>query len=138
MKRCTSRMFTGFIDRLPAAALVAGMLAHAPGRSRQRIVQDHGVERVFQPALLVELQEARNVHVQRAAVFAGRKRQLLADARLAAARHDVVFELLAEMAHRGQHGIGRGLPQPAQRAFADVAAQLVEKSPGDACVPRLR
>ena len=126
MKRCTSRMLTGFVDGLPAAALVARMLAHAPGGAGQRIVQDHGLEGVLQPALLVELQEARNVHVQRTTVLAGRQRQFLADARLAALRDDVVFELLAEVPHGGEHRVGRGLAQAAQRAVADVAAQLVQ------------
>ena len=81
MKRCTSRMFTGFVDAGAAAAVVARMLADAAGGGRQRIVHDHGLERVLQPVFLVQLQEARDVHVQRAGVLARRKRQVLADAR---------------------------------------------------------
>src|SRR5689334_6308423 len=103
------------------------MLAYASGGRGQRIVENDGEERLFQISFLVELQEARDVHVQRAAVFAGRQRQLLADASGAAAGEDVVLELAAEMAQRGQHRIGRRLAQAAQRAVTNVAAQFVEK-----------
>ena len=127
MKRCTSRMFTDFVERLAAAAIVAGMLADAARGCGQRIVEDHGLESVFQPALLIKLEEARNVHAQRATVLAGREGQLLADAGAAAMRDDVVFVLLAEVAHGGEHGIGRRLAEPAERTLADHAAQLVEQ-----------
>ena len=114
------------VHRLAAAALVARMLADPAGRTGQRVVHDDGLERFLQPAFLVELQEARDVHVQRAAVLAGRQRQFGADAGHAAMGDDVVFELLAEVPHGGQHRVGRRLAQAAQRAVADVAAQLVQ------------
>ena len=50
------------IEGLAAAAVVAGMLADPSRGCGQRIVQDHGFEGVLQPALLVKLQETRNVH----------------------------------------------------------------------------
>ena len=40
---------------------------------------------------------------------------------------DVVLVLVAEVADGGQHGIGRGLAQPAERRLADHAAQFVEQ-----------
>ena len=103
------------------------MLAHPARGRRQRIVHDDGEKRVLQPVLFVQLQEPRNVHVQRATVFAGRKRQFFAHAGLAAPRHDVVLELVTEMPQRGQYRIGRGLAQSAQRAIANVAAEFVEE-----------
>ena len=115
------------IDGLPAAAAVARMLADAPRRGGQRIVEDHGHERIFQPVLLIELQEARNVHVQRATVFAGRERQFLAHAGRAAPRENVIFKLVAEVPHGGEHRIGRRLSQAAERAVANVAAQFVQE-----------
>ena len=88
--------------------------------------------------LPVELEEARNVHAQRATVFAGRERQFLADAGAAAMRNDVVFVLIAEVAHGGEHGIGRGLAEAAERALADVAAEFVEQCQVVRRCPRLR
>ncbi len=58
------------IDGAAAAAVVAGVLAHTPGGRGQGIVEHYRLERVVQPAFLKELQEARNVHVQRTAVLA--------------------------------------------------------------------
>ena len=60
--------------------MFAGMLADAPGRAGQRIVQNHRLERILHPAFLIELEEARDVHVQRTAVLAGGESQLRADA----------------------------------------------------------
>ena len=62
---------------------------------------------------LIQLQEARNVHVQRATVLARRERQLRAHACLAAPGHDMILELVAEVAHGREHRIRRGLAQPA-------------------------
>ena len=90
------------VDRLAAAPVVARMLADAAGGSRQRIVHDDRFEGVGQAAFLVELQEARDVHVQRTAVLARRQGQILAHAGVAALRPDMVLELVAEMAQRGQ------------------------------------
>ena len=85
------------------------------------------LERVLEPALLVELQEARDVHVQRAAVLARRERQVLAHAGAAALGADVVLELVAEVAHAwSAAGLGARLPQAAERGVADHAAQFVE------------
>ena len=93
----------------------------------KRVVEDDGFECVFEAAFLEELKEARNVHAQRATVFAGREGKFLADAGAAAMGDDVVFVLLAEVANGGEHGIGRGLTEAAERALADHAAEFVEK-----------
>ena len=116
-----------FVEGLAAAAIVAGMLADPARGGGQGIVENHRLEGVFKAAFLVELEEARNVHAQRATVFAGRQRQLLADTGAAAVGHDVIFILLAEVADGGQHGIGRGLAKAAERTLADHAAELVEQ-----------
>ena len=42
-------------------------------------------------------------------------------------RHDVVFEFVAEMSQGRQNRIRRSLSQTAQRAFANVAAQFIQK-----------
>ena len=114
------------VDRLPAAAALAGMLADTAGGGRQRVVHDDRFERVLQPPFLVQLQEARDVHVQRTTVLARRERQTLANAGAAALRADVVLEFVAEVAQRGQHGVGRGLAETAERGVADHPAQFVE------------
>ena len=129
MKRCTSRMLTASSIVCRRQRLSHGCWQTRPGGCRQRIVEDHRFERVLETALLVELQEARNVHVQRATVLARRERQLVAHSCLAASRNNVIFELLAEVPHRGEHGVGRGLSQTAERAVANVAAQFVQQSP---------
>ena len=98
------------------------MLAHAPRRGRQRVVEDHRKERVLGPLLLVQLQEARDVHVQRAGVLARRESQVFAHAGAAALRQDVVFKLLPEMAQTGENGVGRALAEAAQRGVSDHAA----------------
>src|ERR1035441_2657703 len=41
-------------------------------------------------------------------------------------RGSVVFEFVPEMAHSGEHGIGRALAQAAERSIADHAAHLVQ------------
>ena len=64
--------------------------------------------------------------MQRTTVLARRERQFFADAGSASLRDDVIFELIAEVPHRCQHRVRRRLAQPAQRALADVAAQLVQ------------
>jgi len=51
MNRCTSRMFTGFVDGPAPAAVVAGVLADAARRAGQRIVQHYRLARFFQPVL---------------------------------------------------------------------------------------
>ena len=102
------------------------MLADAAGGAGQRVVHDHGFEGLLQAALLIELEEARDVHVQRATVLARRERQVVAHAGAAAIGADVVFELVAEVPHGGEHRVGRGLAQAAQRGVADHAAQLVQ------------
>ena len=56
----------------------------------------------------------------------GATREILTDAGAAALRADVVLELVAEMAQRGQHRVRRGLAEPAQRGVADHPAQFVE------------
>jgi hypothetical protein len=48
-----------------------------------------------------------------AAVLTRGQSQLLANARLATARHNVVFKLIAEMAERSENRIRSGLAQPA-------------------------
>ena len=40
----------------------------------------------------------------------------------------MVFILIAEVADGGEHGVGRGLAQRAERALADHAAELVEQA----------
>ncbi len=116
-----------FVEGLAAAAVVAGMLADAARGCGQRVVENHGLECVFEAAFLEELEEARNVHAQRATVFAGREGEFLADAGAAAMGDDVVFVLFAEVADGGEHGIGRGLAEAAERTLANHAAKLVEQ-----------
>ena len=103
------------------------MLADSPRGGGKGIVHDDGFERILEAMLLVEFKEARNVHVQRAAVFARRKRQLFADAGGTAMRHDVILEFVAEMTQGGEDGIRRGLAKSTKRAFTNVAAEFVEK-----------
>ena len=114
------------IQRAPPAAVVAGVLADAAGGGGQRVVHHHGFERLLDAAFLVELQEARDVHVQRATVLARRQRQVVAHAGAAAFGADVVLELVAEVAHGGQQRVGRGLSEAAERGVADHAPHLVE------------
>ena len=38
----------------------------------------------------------------------------------------MVLELLVEMPERGQQRIGRGLPEPAERGFADHPPEFIE------------
>jgi hypothetical protein len=117
----------GLVKCLAPVAAVARMLAHAAGRRGQGIIHNHRQKRLLQTALFVKLQVSRNVHVQRATVLAGRQRQFLAHSRWAAMRQNMVLKFIAEVSQRCQHRIRRRLPQPAQRALADVAAQLVQQ-----------
>src|SRR5215467_2824406 len=112
----------GLVDRLATASAVAWMLAYAASRGRKWIIENDREECFLQAAFLEQLQEARNVHVEGAAVLTGRKRQLLADSCGATVAHNVIFEFIAEVAKRSQHGIGRRLAESAERAIADVAA----------------
>ena len=91
------------VEGLAAAAVVAGVLANAAGGSGQRIVHHHRLECLFEPALLIQLEEAGDIHAQRTTVLAGRQREFLADSGAAAVGDDVVFVLLAEVTHGGQH-----------------------------------
>ena len=116
----------GLVDGLPPTAVVAGVLAHASGRSRQRVVEDDAEEGLLQPVLLVELQEARDVHVQRARVLAWAQGEVLADTGAATLGQHVVLELVPEVAQAGEHRVGRTLAQPAERHVAGHAAELVE------------
>ena len=111
---------------LTAAAIVARMLTNAARRSRQRIVHDDRFKRVLEPAFLVELEEARDVHVQRTAVLARRQRQVLTDAGAAALGLDVVLEFVVEVAQRGEDRIRRSLAEPAQRRVADHPGEFVQ------------
>src|ERR1035438_1152174 len=115
------------IEGLAAAPVVAGVLADPAGGGGQRIVHDDGLEGIFKPAFLVKLKEARDVHAQRATVFARRESEFLADTGAAAMSHDVVFILLAEVADGGEYRIGGGLPEAAERALADHPAQFIEE-----------
>ena len=115
------------VDGLAPAAVVAGVLADATGRGRQRVVQHDAQEGVLEPVLLVQLQEARDVHVQRARVLARAEREVLAHAGAAALGQDVVLELVAEVAQAREHRVGRALAEAAQRHVADHAAELVER-----------
>src|ERR1035438_4756622 len=115
------------IEGLAAAPVVAGVLADPAGGGGQRIVHDDGLEGIFKPAFLVKLEEARNVHAQRATVFARRESEFLADTGAAAMAHDVVFILLTEVANGGEHRIGGGLPEAAERTLADHSAQFIEE-----------
>ena len=85
MKRCTSRMLTAWSSVRRRQRLSQGCWQTRPVEAGQRVVHHHRFEGVFQPPFLVELEEARDVHVQRAAVLAGRERQVVADAGAAAA-----------------------------------------------------
>src|SRR5215471_1200454 len=114
------------IHRLATASAVARMLAHAACRGRKRIVENDGEEGFFEAIFFEELQEPRNIHVQRAAILAGRKGEFFTDSGSATVAHDVIFELIAEVAKRGQYGIGCRLSEPTKRAIANVAAQFVE------------
>src|ERR1035438_10913073 len=91
------------IEGLAAAPVVAGVLADPAGGGGQRIVHDDGLEGIFKPALLVKLKEARDVHAQRATVFARRESEFLADAGAAAMGYDVVLVFLAEVADGGEY-----------------------------------
>ena len=105
------------IDRgvggLPAAAVVARVLADAAGGSRQGIIENHRFESVRHAALLHQIEEPRDVHMQRAAIFARRESQAVAHSGAAALGDHVVVKFVAEMAHAGEHRIGRTLSQPA-------------------------
>ena len=79
------------------------MLTDPTGGGRQRVIHDHRFKRVVQPVLLVQLKEARNVHVNWAAVLAWRQGEIAADAGATAFGADVVLELVAEMTQRGQY-----------------------------------
>ena len=114
------------VHRLPAAAAFAGMLADAAGGSRQRIVHDDRFERVRQTPFLVQLQEARNVHVQRTTVLARRQCQTLTNAGVAALLSNVVLEFVAKVAQRGKHGVRGGLAETAERRVADHPSQFVQ------------
>ena len=116
----------GLVQGGAPAAVVAGVLADASRGGRQRVVQDDREEGVLQSVLLVELQEARDVHVQRAGVLARRERQVLAHAGPAALGQDVVLELVAVVPQAGEHRVGRALAQAAERHVTDHAAELVE------------
>ena len=116
----------GFVYGGAAATVVAGVLADASRRGRQWVVQDDRKERVLYPPFFVELEEARDVHVQRAGILAGRKGQVLAYAGAAALGHDVVFELVPEVAQARQNRIWGARAEGTQRSVADHAAQLVE------------
>ena len=116
----------GLVDGGAAAAVVAGVLAHPARGGRQRVVQDHRQERVLDALFLVQLEEPRDVHMQRAGVLARRERQVLAHAGAAALRQDVVFELVPEVAHAREDRVRRAGPQGAERGVTDHPAQLVE------------
>lgn len=116
----------GLVEPGAAAAVVAGVLADAASGGRQRVVEHHGEEGLLQPVFLEQLEAARDVHVQRAGVLAGADGELLADARAAAARADVVFELVPEVPHGRQHRVRGRLAEAAQRGVADHPAELVE------------
>ena len=106
-------MFTASSIRLTAAAIIAGMLADAARGCGQGVIEDDGFKGFFQPAFLVELQEARNVHVQRATILAGGQRQFLANARAATMGAQMIFKFMTEVPHSGEHRVGGRLPQPA-------------------------
>ena len=116
-----------FVEGLAAAAIVAGCWQTRPveaGKGLSRMTDSKASSR--RPSA-VEREEAGNVHAQRATVLAGREREFLADAGAAAVGDNMVFVFVAEVADGGEHGIGRGLAERAERAVADHAAQLVEK-----------
>ena len=114
------------IDCLTAAAAFAGMLADTAGGRRQRVVHDDRLERVRQTVFLVQLQEARNVHVKRTTVLARCECQILANTGAATLRSDVVLEFMAKMAQRGKDGVRGGLAEPAERRVADHPSQFVQ------------
>ena len=116
-----------FVHGVAAATIIAGVLADAARGGRQGVIEDDGFKGFVQPPFLVKLEEAGNVHVQRATVLARGKRQVLADAGAAPVRAQMVFKLMAEMPHGGEHRIGRRLPQPAQGGIANHAPQLVQR-----------
>ena len=114
------------VHGLPPAPALARMLTNASGRGRQWVIHDDRFERIRQASLLIELQEARNVHVERTAVLARCKREILTHAGPAALGADVVLEFVAEMAQRSQHRVRCRLAEPAERGVADHPAQFVE------------
>ena len=116
-----------FVERLATASVITRMLTDPSSRSGQGIVENHRLECIFQPALLIKLKKARNVHPQRATVLARRKREFLADACAATMGNDVVFVFLAEVAHGGEHGIGCRLAQRAERALANHPSQFIQQ-----------
>jgi hypothetical protein len=101
-----------FVDGLTTAAAIARMLAHPPRRDGSGLSMITDFKCVLQSILFVELQEARDVHVQRTTVFARGQRQLLADAGLAAPRDNVVLELRAEVPQVVSTGLGAVWPSP--------------------------
>jgi len=125
IRRCTSRMLTGS----SIAARRQRCRTGAGRRARWRpagIVEDHRKEGFLRPPFFVQLQEARDVHVQRARVLARRECEVLAHARTAAPRQDVVFEFLPEVAQVGENGVRSELAETTQRSVADHPAQFVE------------
>src|SRR5579883_2646420 len=114
-----------FVCCLATATSVARMLAHPPRRGRQRIVHNYRKECVFSSTFSLKLQETRDIHVQRTTVFAWRDGQLFADTCCTTSAEDVIFKLVPEVAHRGQHRVGSGLAQTAQRAVANIACQFI-------------
>jgi len=104
------------VDRLvhrgAPAAVLAGVLADTPGGGGERVVEDDREEGVLEIALLVELEEPRDVHVDRARVLAGADGEVLADPRPAALDADVVLELVPEVPQVVSTGFGALWPSP--------------------------
>src|SRR5205814_2880340 len=110
-----------------AAAAVAGMLADSSSGGRKRVVENHREECLLELPFFIELKKARNVHVQRATVLAGRQGEFLADARDTAVGEDVVLEFVAEMSQGSEDRIGRSLAKSAERTITDKAAEFIEQ-----------
>jgi hypothetical protein len=111
-----------FVEGLAATAVVARMLADSTGGCGQWIVENDGFKCVFEAAFLEKFEEARDVHAQRATVFAGREGEFLTDAGAATVSDDVIFVFFAEVTDGGEDWIRRGLAEAAERTFTDHAA----------------
>ncbi len=135
MKRCTSRMLTA---------------SSMPVR-RQRLSQGCWQTRPVEAGSGLSITTDSKASSRRSSLYSWRKRgmfmcsgQLFSQGESARSsqtparqrlRADVVLELVPEVPHGGQHRVGRGLPEAAQRRVADHAAQLVQSCRGPPPLP---
>ncbi len=116
----------GGVERRPAALVLAGVEADPRADGREGVplaVQPQGLGVAF---LADQRHVAGDVHVGRAGAAARGVDQRRADARPAVLVADVLDVFVAEVADGREHGVGRGLAQPAERRVLDHLAQVDE------------